>query len=73
MADNDEHFLKRIEKGKATQLYVDIYGDPDAEWNKGIIRRAMQMADNRSRRNLTLQFFDAASAKVWGKWGAPPP
>lgn len=67
LADNDAHFLKRIEKGKIAQLYVGIYGAPDAEWNKGIIRRSMQMADNRSRRNLTVQFFDAASAQVWGK------
>jgi hypothetical protein len=66
LAANDEHFLKRIEKGRVTQLYVGIYGDPEAEWNKPIIRRAMQMVDNRQKHNLAVHFFDAASAKVWG-------
>jgi hypothetical protein len=67
LAANDEHFLKRIEKGKVTQLYVGIYGDPQADANKAIIRRALQMADNRPRLNLKVFFYDAASAKVWGK------
>lgn len=67
LAANDEHFLKRIEKGKVTQLYVGIYGDPQADANKAIIRRAQQMADNRPRLNLKVFFYDAASAKVWGK------
>jgi hypothetical protein len=66
LATNDEHFLKRIEKGRVTQLYVGIYGAPEAEWNKPIIRRAMQMVDNRQKHNLIVHFFDAASAKVWG-------
>jgi hypothetical protein len=67
LADNDEHFLKRIEKGKVTQLYVGLYGDPEGAWNKGIMRRAMQMVDNRTKQNLAVKFYDAATVKVWGK------
>jgi hypothetical protein len=67
LAENDDHYLKRIEKGKLSQLYIGIYGDPASEQNKLIVRRAVRMANNR-RRNLPLgiSYFDASSAKVWG-------
>ena len=68
LAENDEHYLKRIEKGKLTHLCVGIYGDPTSPSNKAIIARANKM--NRSRRRgkeMLVSFFDAASANVWGK------
>jgi hypothetical protein len=40
LAANDEHYLKRIEKGKVAHLYVGIYGDPDSDSNRRITRRA---------------------------------
>lgn len=66
LAENDEHFLKRIEKGKVSRLYVGIYGDPETEINKTIVRRARHMQDMRSQKNLTVLFYDTATAKVWG-------
>lgn len=66
LAENDEHFLKRIEKGKVSRLYVGIYGDLESETNKIIIRRALLMVDKRVQKNLTVLFYDAATAKVWG-------
>lgn len=66
LAPNDEHFLKRIEKGRVSRLYVGVYGDPGDEANKIIIRRALQMATNRVQKNLTVQFYDASTAMVWG-------
>jgi hypothetical protein len=66
LAPNDEHFLKRIEKGKITRLYVGIYGAPENEANKAIVRRALQMTDNRTPKNLAVLFYDAATARVWG-------
>lgn len=67
LAENDEHYLKRIERGKLSQLYVGIYGDPDSPPNKEIIARAKRMNVPRRRTPLNVQFFDAESAKVWGK------
>lgn len=67
LAPNDEHYLKRIEKGKISHLYVGIYGAVDSEANNQIIRRANQLATSRARnRPLSVSFFDAASARVWG-------
>lgn len=67
LAENDEHYLTAIERGKITQLYVGIHGDPSTDANKAIINRANLMIDRRRRGNLSVKFFDSASAKVWGK------
>ena len=37
LANNDDHYLERIEKGELTHLYVGIYGDPDSPSNKAFI------------------------------------
>lgn len=66
LAENDEHFLTSIERGKIRQLYVGIYGDVNSESNKKIINRALRMADNREKGTLEVFFFDSASANVWG-------
>ena len=66
-AANDEHVLRLIERGKVVQLFVGLYGDPDGEGNKHIIARALAMPNRRaSKRPLSIEFFDAASARVWG-------
>ena len=68
LAPNDEHALRHIEKGKIAQVYVSIYGDPDSDYNRLIIRRAQRMAIARNDRNpLTITFFDSASAAIWGQ------
>jgi len=68
LAENDEHYLKRIEKGRLSKLYIGLYGDPASESNKHIIRRADQMANNRRQeRPLAISYFDTSTAKVWGK------
>jgi hypothetical protein len=68
LAENDDHYLKRIEKGKISHLYVGIYGDPTSEANKSIMRRADQMINNRRKAApLAVSYYDAATAKVWGK------
>ena len=68
LAENDDHYLRCIQKGKLSQLYVGLYGDPNSESNKFITRRAAQLTNGRSARNpLNVSYFDAASAKVWGK------
>lgn len=67
LAENDEHYLKRIEKGKLSHLYVGIYGSPDLPANKAIIARAQKMNISRRRSTLNVYFYDAGSAKIWGK------
>lgn len=67
LAENDEHYLKAIENGKITRLYVGIHGDPAAAWNKVIINRANLMVTRRKKGNLSVKFFDSSTAKVWSK------
>lgn len=67
LAPNDEHVLRFIEKGRFGQLFVSLYGDPEAEWNQPIIARALRFADAREDGNdLEVAFFSAESAAVWG-------
>jgi hypothetical protein len=68
LASNDEHYLKRIERSKKiTNLYVGIYGDPNSRENKAIMARARRMDYPKRFKPLRVMFFDAASAKVWGR------
>jgi len=66
MAENDEHILGLIEKGKVDQLFVGIYGDPGSEENQIIIKRAERIQTSRTRHSLKVTFYDAADAHVWG-------
>ncbi len=67
-AANDDHYLRLIERGKLSHLFVGLHGDPASPGNKQIIRRAQAMASARNtRRPLRVEFFDSASARVWGK------
>lgn len=67
LAENDEHCLRCIERGKVTHVYVGLYGDPDSNDNKAIILRANKMANVRKNGSLTVSFYDSATARVWGK------
>ncbi len=68
LAENDDHYLKCIRRGKVSHLYIALHGDPNSDSNKYIMHRAQQLASGRSGRNtLDVTYFDAASAKVWGK------
>jgi len=66
LAVNDEHYLKRIEQGKLSAVYVGLYGDPKSDSNRAIIKRALLMQERRrSGRKLEIYFYDAESAHVW--------
>ncbi|WP_114968012.1 DUF4917 family protein [Rhodoferax ferrireducens] len=68
LAENDEHYLQRIERGKLSQLYIGLYSDPNSDENKLVIRRANQMTNNRRPSHpLSVSYFDASTANVWGK------
>jgi len=67
LAHNDDHVLSRIGRGKCERVYISLYGDPDSESNQYIVNRAEQIGAMRSHRNpMSVSFFDASSANVWG-------
>jgi hypothetical protein len=65
LAENDEHYLKAIEKGKFSFLYVGLHGDPNSHDNLRIIARAERMTRAARTRLRGVAFFDSATAKVW--------
>ena len=66
LADNDEHILRLIEKNKVSVLYVGVYGDPNSDSNKRIIKRAKEFPTTRPpKRPLKVEFFDSTTARVW--------
>ena len=67
LAESDDHILRLIEKNKVRQLFVSVFGDPASIENQRIIGRAELLAERRpSARPLTVSFFDAEEAQVWG-------
>ena len=67
LAENDNHYLRCIQRGKVSHLYVGLYGDPNLDANKFIMRRANELSYGRRGRNpLGVSYFDAVSANVWG-------
>jgi hypothetical protein len=69
MAENDDHVLRLIERGNVTQLWIGVFGDSDSHWNRRIIERAKHMnvvRKSRKKGALMVEFYDAASAEVWG-------
>ncbi|MBA4283875.1 MAG: DUF4917 domain-containing protein [Candidatus Puniceispirillum sp.] len=67
LSHNDNHILERLAKGSFPKLYVSIYGNPESDANKLLMRKVSHMRESRSLRNpLAVSFYDATSAKVWG-------
>jgi len=70
LAANDRHIFRRIEEGKLERVYISLYGDPESQANREVVVRGQQLATNRTafdhRRPLTVEFYDAESAHVWG-------
>lgn len=67
LAENDDHILTRIGRGRCKKLYVGIYGDPLQAENEAIMARAKGLAALRSEKwPLSVAFYDASSAQVWG-------
>jgi len=67
LAENDEHFIKAIEKGKIKHLYIGLYGEENSKSNKVIKARAQRIVNNRANsKPIQVSFYDSKSAKVWG-------
>jgi hypothetical protein len=68
LSENDDHYLKCIRRGKVSHAYIALHGDPNSEGNRNIMRRADAIVRGRpQRRPLSVTYFDAASARVWGR------
>lgn len=67
-AKNDAHVLDQIGRGKVAHLFVSLYGDPSSKSNLMIRANVERIAALRpgAFAALSVDFFDAASAKVWG-------
>ena len=67
-ANNDAHILNMIGRGKISHLFVSLYGDPSSKANETIRVNVEKIAGLRPQAYAPLEvdFFDAASAKVWG-------
>ena len=68
LATNDEHYLRLIQSGRLSHLFVGLYGDPKSAENKETALRAKAMSVGRlGRRELKIDFYDSESASVWNK------
>jgi hypothetical protein len=66
-AENDDHVLVRIGRARIPKIYVGIYGDPNTPENQRVMSRAQALTTTRDEKfPLTVIFFDAVSANVWG-------
>lgn len=69
LAANDDHILRRIEKGRIRHVYISIFGDPGSSENKRIMERGLRMVGKRWARRrhnpLEVAFYRAESAMVW--------
>ncbi len=67
LANKDQHILKKIARGKISQIYVGLYGDPQTPGNMNVRNAAIALANSREKHTkLDIAFFDAASAHIWG-------
>lgn len=70
LAANDGHVLRVIAKGRVPQIFVSLYGDPGSPGNLEIVQNANALIARRAARRprdpVRVEYFDAASAKVWG-------
>lgn len=65
-AENDDHYLRCIQRGKISHLYIGLYGDTNSSANKFIVRRASELSSRRhSKKPLAITYYDAGTANVW--------
>lgn len=68
LANNDQHILDAIVRGKFAQICVSLFGDPESSSNKAIRERAHALAERRGEKKpLVVQFYDAESAMIWNR------
>jgi Domain of unknown function (DUF4917) len=71
LAVTDNHIIRCIAAGGVANLLVGLYGDPKSSGNGAVIKNAKTLVDLREEKRgkrfpLSITFYDAATAKVWG-------
>jgi hypothetical protein len=81
LAETDDHILDALASNKFERIFIGVYGDPGTPTNRLLMERGSLLPDRRRRyvedsdprrrkgRELTVRFFDAGSANVWGTDG----
>lgn len=68
LAPNDEHIITLRDNNKVSNVFIGVFGDPGAEWNKPMVERAKKLGANRPKsRPLAVHFYEAASVQVWDR------
>lgn len=68
LAENDQHILQKIARGKIPQIYVGLHGDPESQSNQKIKNKACNLRSQREENSpLEVSFFTTESANVWGR------
>lgn len=66
LAENDRHIWGKIGQGKIKQVYVSLHGNFNNEENKKMIATVKSLNQDRTEQYpLKVNFYKAASAKVW--------
>ncbi|MFD0204661.1 MULTISPECIES: DUF4917 family protein [Saccharothrix] len=69
LAKNDAHIFQAVVRGKYKRAAISIYGDPNSDDNKEIMRRARGLVADRSvyssTNPLEVEFFNAAEVRLW--------
>ena len=67
LAENDDHIINLIKRGKTSHLFISIYGDQHKTSNQDIIKKALWIKEIRDqgKNQLQVHFYDAESARVW--------
>jgi hypothetical protein len=69
MGESDSHLVKLIAKGKLSELYVGLHGDPKSKANSRIVETVVQLPNARPKKSpLSYTFYESASANVWGHY-----
>jgi hypothetical protein len=66
MGECDAHILSALEKGKVSQIYVGLYGNPETMDNKTTRKRAKEIEACRGKdQPVTVQFYSTDNVSVW--------
>jgi hypothetical protein len=67
LADNDDHILDLIPKGKLTHIFISIYGDLQSSDNKNIFKKVETLKLKRTNRKypLDFHFYKAEDTNIW--------
>ena len=66
LAASDDHVLSMLVRSKIDRLYISVHGDPESTTNREIMKRGKALEIDHEFKQLKVDFYEAASAQVWG-------